>query len=217
MSIREHRSGRGGFTALELAIVIIMLAILAGLLMPSFGNRRNHTTGSRCVAKLQQIGLAIRIWEDDHAGRYPMAVPMTEGGALEFTAKGESWRVFQILSNELATTKLPVCPADPSRNPATNFASMTGSNVSYFVGVDAEEKRGKMFLAGDRNWEIDGNQVGSGLVAVGSNAAVSWTKNFHRQSGNILFADGSVVKVYDSQLRATVSQTGTNVNRLVFP
>jgi prepilin-type processing-associated H-X9-DG protein len=74
-----------------------------------------------------------------------------------------------------------------------------------------------MFLAGDRNWEIDGNQVGSGLVAVGSNAAVSWTQRFHRQSGNILFADGSVMKLSGSQLRSGLAETGTNVNRLVFP
>jgi len=65
----------------------------------------------------------------------------------------------------LVTPKFLVCPAD-KRKPATNFPSLTIQNVSYFLGLDADESRPQMTLAGDRNLTTNGVPVGPGLVEI---------------------------------------------------
>ena len=42
-------------------------------------------------------------------------------------------RIFQVMSNELGTPKILVCPADSKRQPALNFQSLQPANVSYRV------------------------------------------------------------------------------------
>ncbi len=72
--------------------------------------------------------------------------------------------IFDVMSNELSTPKVVICPAD-DRTAKTNFGAdftnvVTGGNysVSYFAGRDADETMPKMFLTGDRNigpaWEL---------------------------------------------------------------
>ena len=43
---------------------------------------------------------------------------------------------FQVLSNELSTPKLLVCPADSNRQPALTFLSLQPANVSYQMRSD---------------------------------------------------------------------------------
>ncbi len=45
---------------------------------------------------------------------------------------------FQVMSNELATPILLVCPRDRSRKPAPNFPSLANSNITYHLRSGAE-------------------------------------------------------------------------------
>jgi hypothetical protein len=40
----------------------------------------------RCVNDLKQVGIAFRLWEGDNNDKYPMAVSVTNGGAMELIA-----------------------------------------------------------------------------------------------------------------------------------
>ena len=67
-----------------------------------------------------------------------------------------------MISNELSTPKVLVCPSD-ERSAQTNFSMQVGDastvqgqyfnnwEVSYFLGIDASENNPQMILAGDRN------------------------------------------------------------------
>ena len=61
------------------------------------------------------------------------------GNAEGFDAN--SWRHFQVMSNELNTPKILVCPEDASKSAASNFASLGAGNVSYQVrsGTNIDE------------------------------------------------------------------------------
>jgi hypothetical protein len=125
--------------ALLLAPAAAAVAVPAAILLPALAKAKSRAQSIQCVNNMKQIGLAFRIWSSDNGDRFPFNVGTSKGGTLELCALGtdgfdqNSFRHFQIMSNELNTPKILVCPADPSRQPAPNFASLQPNNVSYQV------------------------------------------------------------------------------------
>jgi hypothetical protein len=143
-----------------------MLLLLAGLLLPSLASAKKMVSQINCINNLKQIGTAVRLWAGDHNDRFPDQVPVSEGGLARTNATRiramDAFRYFQVMSNELNTPKILLCPADKARKDAcgTNFnfqsegpnAFFTNNRVvSYFVGVGAADDRPRMLLSGDRN------------------------------------------------------------------
>jgi prepilin-type N-terminal cleavage/methylation domain-containing protein/prepilin-type processing-associated H-X9-DG protein len=215
--------------ALTLTEVLVSVAVVcvlagAGYLMfhrPKVVRRivhQNRSSEIQCVNNLKQIGLAFRIWEGDNGDKYPMQVSVRKGGAKETVLKGNVAACFQVMSNELYTPKMLICPADADRSVAKNFtAGFDNSKVSYFAGVDAADDKPAMFLSGDDNFAIDAVLVKSGLLLLATNAPVSWTAARHVNRGNIGLADGSVQTTDSSFLHQLLVQTGVATNRLALP
>jgi type II secretory pathway pseudopilin PulG len=139
-----------GFTLVALLVIIAVLAILAAMLLPVLAGAHDRARRIQCVNNLKQSGLAFRIWAGDNSDLYPMAVSTNQGGTMEFNIGAGTFRHFQIMSNELNMPKILVCPAD-TRVAAADFAHLNNQNVSYFVGLDANEMSPQRFLDGDRN------------------------------------------------------------------
>ena len=180
---------------------------------------QNQSSEIQCVNNLKQIGLAFRIWEGDNGDKLPMRVPAKKGGAMEPALRGNVAPVFQVMSNELATPRILLCPADADRFAAKNFTTgFDNSTVSYFAGVDAADDKPAMFLSGDDNFAIGSRPVKSGLLLLlATNASVSWTAARHVNRGNIGLADGAVMTTGSSTLRQLLVQTGVATNRLALP
>lgn len=198
-------AGRRAFTLLELLIVIGIIAVLAGLLLPVLSNTKERARRIRCVANLKQIVLAMHEFSADFE-LYPWRVPPSEGGSQTMT---QASRTFQVMSNYVATTELLVCPSD-QRQYISSMALMRNTNVSYFVGVEAQEHHSSMVIAGDRN--IEGGRLRRNCpVAKIRDAATeftyvqiprtSWSSKIHRANGNIALSDGSAQQVNSSGLR----------------
>lgn len=169
-----------------------------------------------CVNNLKQIGLACRVWEGDNNNQYPPQVSRTNGGSMEFITGPNEWHHFQVMSNELSTPKLLICPEDPNRFTATNFDFLRNSNLSFFFGVDATETHPQMILSGDRNL-TNGLPVKNGLLELTTNRPAGWTREIHNKIGNIALADGSVQQMTISNLQVAVANTGFVTNRLQMP
>jgi competence protein ComGC len=208
---------RGALTRVEVLVIIAAVVLLALCLMPALARAKAKAGRICCNCNLKQIGMSFKIWAGDHQDNYPMQAVATNGGTMELVAAGLVFPHFAVLSNELCTPYVLVCPADKSRTRATNFDNLSNANVSYFLGLDAGETNPQMFLAGDSNLEIDGQPVPSGILNLWTNSAVGWTAERHIRCGNIALADGSTQQFSNAKLREALANTGMATNRLAIP
>lgn len=63
----------GGFTLVEVLIVLVIIGILTALLLPVFHNARESARATTCLGNLRQIHLAINLYAEDNNGLYPDA------------------------------------------------------------------------------------------------------------------------------------------------
>jgi prepilin-type N-terminal cleavage/methylation domain-containing protein/prepilin-type processing-associated H-X9-DG protein len=198
-----------GLTLVEVLMVVAALTILAALLLPVLYHEPKPALRIQCVNNLKQDGLAFRIWEGDHNDKFPPRVAETNGGSMEFVTGPNAFRHFQVMSNELSTPKVLICPkeTDKARFIATNFVFMSNSNLSFFVGVDATDSNPQMILSGDHNI-TNGTALKNGLLELTTNSSAGWTAEMHNGVGNVLLADGSVQQVANSNLQIMIAYAG---------
>jgi prepilin-type processing-associated H-X9-DG protein len=144
--------------------------------------------------------------------------------------------MFLVMSNELSTPKILFCPAESEssyRQAATTFSGVGTSgtvpytndlNVSYFIGVDAQETSPRMLLTGDHNLGGNGNPPSNAYCAAPSsyspgfaiwtgtnfaaNLGPAFLNNQHSLQGNVGLADGSVEWFSRSELQNALKNTG---------
>ena len=220
--MKLHYSNRRicGLTMIDVLAVIAIVIVLAALLLPVLAASNRRSSRLNCVSNVKQVNLAFRIWEDGNNNKYPMAVSVTNGGAMEFIERGDVADCFRVMSNELSTPKVLICPMDREHVPAMDFgANFNNSHISYFVSPDAEETYPQMIMTGDDNFSTNGVQLNPGVVELSTQ--FSWTKKRHINIGNIGYADDSVSEVSDNGLEQAIvlSTNGTDVltNRIAIP
>lgn len=231
----------GAFTLIELLVVIAIIAILAGMLLPALAKAKAKAQRIACTNKLKNIGLSFRIFATDNGDLFPMAVSATNGGSADFIGTSaqnaaDLWRTFSALSNELATPKIVICPSDSlarkeARDFNTNINFRGNTNISYCLGIDADETKPQMVLSGDRNMTNNTRtqqHIADGVnevIIFGTNTAstqpadAGWSKDIHQNAGNVVLSDGSVQAFNGGRLKDQWRVTGEDNtgNRVMFP
>ena len=92
--------------------LVTIIAILAALLLPALAKAKGRAQTIQCVNNMKQVGLAARIWSNDHNEVFPPDLLS--------------------MSNELVSLKILVCPDDKSKTVAAGWSQFDPSkNLSY--------------------------------------------------------------------------------------
>lgn len=159
-----------------------------------------------CVSNLKQIGLAMRMWANDNGDQFPWEVALAKKGTLELADSPDVYRHFLAVSNELNSPKILACPTDTKVTRVTDWPSLGNTNLSYFIGLDADESRPQSILSGDRN--ITGGQfVTNRVMRFTKDSPASWGADLHEHEGNIALGDGSALQLTTPLLRKQIQST----------
>jgi prepilin-type N-terminal cleavage/methylation domain-containing protein len=112
----------GGFTLLELLVVVAIMAILAAILLPALARARARAQGIFCLNNTRQLALAWQLYADDHDGRLPFNVGMSG-----------SYRTPLNWVNNVMTWGA----SGPLDSDNTNAATITGASLGPFSGSPA--------------------------------------------------------------------------------
>ncbi len=85
MPLRLHARRRlGGFTLVELMIVMVIIGLLAYIIIPNFRRSRALSQFTACKANLKNMATAAELYSTDSQGRYPtsLAILTTNGKYL---------------------------------------------------------------------------------------------------------------------------------------
>jgi Tfp pilus assembly protein PilE len=230
---------RGGFTRVELAVIIVAVALLAVFFFPALKRAQEKAWRISCLSNLKEIGTGYRLWVGEGVWMQS-GTSMSNGGWMELLSNSNAgqfcWTNYAIMRTNLGDAPaIVVCPAD-ERQPAKSFTNgFDNTHVSYFVGVYAYDVYPQSIAGGDRN-------LGPGLVpasdygyspvkgkgndvVLSTNSPVCWSLKMHSHgdamgAGNILLGDGAGEAISSASLRTAWLRnagTGTNGIRLVFP
>ena len=177
----------GGFTILEMLMVVAIITVLFGMGMAGFDRMKRQARSHQCVGKLRSLGTALNLYLGENNLMMPKlaaAVDEKKDSSYYEKNKDELPPLDIVLLKYVNSEEDFRCPADHQR-----LWEQTGCSYFWNSLVNGQSIGNMNFMG------LTKNEAGIPII--------SDKENFHKSVGdevNILYADGHVV----SELQFTV-------------
>ena len=122
ISNSQGRLGGKGMAIAGICLSGFFLFIAPGMFLPALSKAKAKAQRIQCANNMKQVGLAARMWANDHAERFPPD--------------------YLAMSNELVSPKILVCPSDVRRQRSADWSDFTKNGSSYvYLGGGADATR----------------------------------------------------------------------------
>jgi type II secretory pathway pseudopilin PulG len=166
----------------ELLAVIAIIAILAGLVLPSLAGSKASSQRVQCLSNLRQMGIAARLYVDDNAESYPIAYYDAEVGGLNYSV---CWDLTTVYGNPNSVI------------PGLLWQSQTISQIQQCPA-----------FTGAANWQTDpytGYNYNTSFIGHGQDESIpdpARNSDVLKPAGTVLFGDGQYAAGADKFMRA---------------
>lgn len=145
---------RGGFTLVELLVVIAVIGILSALLLPALARAQSKGQSIACLNNLRQLAIATQLYADDSQGRLPYNLGAVDtknsvryGGFRNWANNVMSWELDEDNTNTTwlakgglgpylsGKTDVFGCPADQAVSENQRAAGWTRRVRSYSMNA----------------------------------------------------------------------------------
>ncbi len=120
--VDEDRSCQGGFSLIELLVVLATSGVLAGLLLPALARAKGKALSTSCSGNLRQLGVAFMMYLGENEDTFPTGGRMSPAGS-----QPEDWIWWQFLSGESSQPTM----RDPKGSAIAIY--LGGYNKRYFL------------------------------------------------------------------------------------
>jgi hypothetical protein len=239
MRISLNKAAQRALTSAELITVLAVISIIAVLVFAMMVRSQRVRLRATCIDNQKQIVLSFKMFAGDSAQIYPVEYFTDNAHRFPSNSNRAVWEYLCLVSNELGSAKVLVCPKDISRrsNSVAGFSQnidglahplRQNSSISYFLGMSAHETKPNSLALGDRNLALNSasplyNSLGGDATVIATNSAWRRFPNepFHGDSGYYALSDGSVQQASNARLQEALRYArdyyGTNANRFLFP
>jgi hypothetical protein len=160
----QKKKSVSGLLKWSLAIGIALGVLVLITLVPDLVKAREKTQVIACANNLKQIGIVTRIYATAHQDRFPWQVSRSEGGCAEsinnLVADLDGFNknngrpeivdfsnAFFAMRSQLSDPRVLICPSDGSAVAANNWDLLSDKNISYKIGLEADEARPDRILS----------------------------------------------------------------------
>ncbi len=183
----------GGFTLVELLVVVSIIAMLTSILMPSLGRAKDAAKAVVCLNNQRVLGVALRYYAQDRNGRLPSAETFYED-ASPYLDRSLPDSVWDYKREDMPQALFCPCDRDPFPCPymggkfeVTSYL-VNGAESDYVMGSGTRIKLG--LFGGEGN--IDDPACAAECMLIGESTNYNKIADLDHPAAQKAFADAGV-------------------------